>query len=58
MPMTDAEFYDKMFAVGHKGGCNWSWDQYWWECDCGLIPVEELKAERDQRQLPHYGRSR
>lgn len=49
MPMSDAEFYDKMFAVGHKGDCNWGWDQYWWECDCGLIPVDELKKERDRR---------
>jgi hypothetical protein len=49
MTMTDAEYYDKMFAVGHKPDCNWVWDQYWWECNCGLVPVEELKAEKERR---------
>lgn len=49
MTMTDEEYYGKMYRTNHSNTCSWGWDQYWWECDCGVIPVAELKAERECR---------
>lgn len=48
--MTDEEYYGKMFVIGHKSWCQWGWDQYWWECDCGAVPVTELLAEYKRRK--------
>ena len=50
MAMTDEEYYRKMHQTNHSNTCSWGWDQYWWECDCGAIPVEELKIERARRR--------
>jgi len=47
--MTDAEYFEKMNRTNHSNTCNWPWDQYWWECNCGSIPVAELKAEKERR---------
>jgi hypothetical protein len=54
-PMTEAEFYDNIFATGHKADCGYMWDHYWWECDCGLIPVTELEKERATRDPADRG---
>ena len=47
--MTDEEYHEKMFRTNHSNTCSWGWDQYWWECDCGAIPVDELHVERHRR---------
>lgn len=47
--MTDIEYHEKMFRMNHSTACSWGWDQYWWECDCGAIPVDELRAEQKRR---------
>jgi hypothetical protein len=48
--MTDEEYHQKMFTLTHKADCDWHCDQYWWECNCGAVPVTELIAERDRRR--------
>lgn len=49
--MTDEEYYEKMYRTNHSNTCGWGWDQYWWECDCGAIPVAELAAEHERRGI-------
>lgn len=49
--MTDAEYHEKMFRTNHSNTCSWGWDQYWWECDCGAIPVAELRTEQERRDI-------
>lgn len=48
--MTDEEYHEKMFRTNHSNACSWGWDQYWWECDCGAVPVAELMAEQKRRK--------
>jgi hypothetical protein len=49
--MTDAEYHEKMRRTNHSNTCSWGWDQYWWECDCGAIPVAELRVEQERRGI-------
>lgn len=49
--MTDEEYYEKMHRTNHSNTCSWGWDQYWWECDCGAIPISELRDEQKRRGI-------